>query len=137
MTGRSFFDSNVLVYSDDHDNPAKQEVALDLLARGRRERKGAVSPQVLQEYFVTVVRKLTVPAEVARRKVEIFARLDLVVIHLEDILAAIDLHRLHQISFWDSLIVRAALRAGCSTLYSEDLQSGRRIDGLEIVNPFA
>jgi len=137
MTGRSFFDSNVLVYSDDHDNPAKQEVALDLLARGRRERKGAVSPQVLQEYFVTVVRKLTVPAEVARRKVEIFARLDLVVIHLEDILAAIDLHRLHQISFWDSLIVRAALRAGCSRLYSEDLQSGRRIDGLEIVNPFA
>jgi predicted nucleic acid-binding protein len=137
MNGRSFFDANILLYSDDEDNPGKQALALELLARGRRERKGVVSTQVLQEYFVVAVRKLRVPADAARRKVELFSHLDLVAIQLEDILAAIDLHRLHHISFWDSLVIRAALRAGCSRLYSEDLQSGRRIDGLQIVNPFA
>jgi len=137
MNGRSFFDANVLVYSDDGDFPDKQAVALELLARGRRDRKGVVSTQVLQEYFVTAIRKLSVPAEAARRKVELFSRFDLIAIQLEDILAAIDLHRLHQLSFWDALVVRTALRAGCTRLYSEDLQSGRRFDGLEIVNPFA
>jgi predicted nucleic acid-binding protein len=136
MNGRSFFDANVLTYSDDRDSPEKQTIALELLARGRRDRKGVVSTQVLQEYFVTATRKLNVPAEAARRKVELFSRFDLIAVHLEDILAAIDLHRLHRISFWDALVVRTALKAGCVRLYSEDLQAGRRFDGLEIVNPF-
>ena len=74
--------------------------------------------------------------QVARRKVELFANLQVVVIGVDDIVAAIDLHRLHQIAFWDALIVRTALQGGCSILYSEDLQAGRRFDGLEIVNPF-
>lgn len=137
MSGRSFFDSNLLIYTDDHDNPEKQDTALKLVERIRVSRRGVISTQVLQEYFVTAVRKMGVPAALARRKVEIFSRFDLVRIDLDDILAAIDLHRLHQISFWDSLIIRAALRSGCSILYSEDLQTGRRIEGLEIVNPFA
>ncbi|HEX3525550.1 MAG TPA: PIN domain-containing protein [Thermoanaerobaculia bacterium] len=136
MNGRSFFDSNVLVYSDDKDNPAKQAIALELLEQGRLTRKGVVSTQVLQEYFVSVIRKLSVPTETARRKVELFSRFDLVTNQLEDILTAIDLQRLHQTSFWDALILRAALRSNCSRLYSEDLQSGRKINGLEIVNPF-
>jgi len=137
MNGRNFFDSNVLVYSDDKGNPEKQAVALEILEQGRLTRKGVVSTQVLQEYFVSVIRKLSVPTETARRKVELFSRFDLVTNQLEDILAAIDLQRLHQTSFWDALIIRAALRSNCSRLYSEDLQSGRRINGLEIVNPFA
>lgn len=137
MSVRSFFDTNVLVYTDDHDCPAKQAAALDLLEKHREHHLGVLSSQVLQEYFVTVVRKYGVPAEIARSKVERFARFDLVQIGLADILAAIDLHRLHQFSFWDALVVRCALQARCSVLYSEDLQAGRRIDGLEIVNPFA
>ena len=72
----------------------------------------------------------------ARRKIELFARLDLVLIGLVDILGAIDLHRLQQFSIWDALIVRAAQQANCTVLYTEDLQHGQRIDGLEIVNPF-
>jgi predicted nucleic acid-binding protein len=137
MSGRSFLDSNILVYTDDARAPEKLAIALDLVRQCQRERKGVLSSQVLQEYFAAATRKLRVPAEVARRKVELFSRFDLVLVGLEDILAAIDLHRLHQISFWDALIVRCALRARCSILYSEDLQAGRRIDGLEIVNPFA
>jgi len=136
MPGRSFLDSNVLVYSDDRGEPRKQEAALGLLESCRRRSTGVVSSQVLQEYFAAATHKLGVSAEIARRKVELFARFDLVLIGLEDILGAIDLHRLHGFSLWDALIVRAATRSGCSVLYSEDLQAGRRIEGLEIVNPF-
>ena len=137
MAGRSFLDSNILTYTDDTRAPIKQSVALELVARCRREGKGVISTQVLQEYFVTTTRKLGVQPDLARRKVQLFAQLGLVLIGAEDILAAIDLVRLQQLSFWDALIVRAALRGGCSTLYSEDLQTGRKIDGMEIVNPFA
>jgi predicted nucleic acid-binding protein len=136
MSARSFFDSNVLVYSDDARSPEKQARALDLIERCRIEHTGVISTQVLQEYFVTSTKKLKVPAETARRKTELFSHFDLVRIDVEDILAAIDLHRSHQLSFWDALIVRTALRSGCSVLFSEDLQDGRKIGGLEIVNPF-
>ena len=136
MSGRSFLDTNVLIYTDDHDAPEKQRRAIEVYERARRRRTGVVSTQVLQEYFVGATRKLGVEAAVARRKVELFARLDLVRIDLGAILAAIDFQRLHQVSFWDALIVQAALAGGCATLLSEDMQHGRRIGGLEIVNPF-
>ena len=95
-----------------------------------------MSLQILQEYFVGATRKLGVEASVARRKVELFANYHVVVLEIEDVLAAIDFHRLHQVSFWDGLILRAAKEGGCSILYSEDLQAGRAIDGVRIVNPF-
>jgi predicted nucleic acid-binding protein len=136
MSVRSFFDTNVVVYADDKAVPAKQRRALDLLAEHRRARTGVVSLQVLQEYFVTVTRKLHVDARVARRKVELLAEFDVVTPEVTDILAAIDLHRLHGISFWDSMVVRSAKQAGCSALFSEDMQAGREIDGIRIVNPF-
>jgi predicted nucleic acid-binding protein len=134
---RSFFDTNVLIYTDDHDAPGKQTRALGLVEQARREGSGALSTQVLQEYFVAATQRLGVSSEIARRKVELFANLDLVQVALPDILAAIDLHRLHRISFWDALIVRAALAARCGVLYSEDLHAGWRIEQLEIVDPFA
>jgi len=136
MSVRSFFDTNVLIYTDDKAFPAKQRRALELLAQHRRERSGVVSLQVLQEYFVTVTRKLHLEAGIARRKVEIFAEFALATPGLTDILAAIDLHRLHGFSFWDGLIVRAAKQTGCSVLLSEDMQDTREIDGVRIVNPF-
>lgn len=136
MPERSFLDSNVLIYTDDASSPAKQRTALDLIARCRRQRDGVVSLQVLEEYFAISTRKLGVDAAIARRKVELFSELPMVATHVEDVLAAIDLHRLHQFSFWDALIIRSAQQAGCSRLYSEDLQHGRRIDGVEILNPF-
>jgi predicted nucleic acid-binding protein len=91
---------------------------------------------VLQEYFVTVTRKLQVDARVARRKVELLAEFDVATPDVADILAAIDLHRLHGLSFWDALILRAAKQAGCSIVFSEDMQDTREIDGVRIVNPF-
>jgi predicted nucleic acid-binding protein len=136
MSGGSFLDTNVLGYTDDDRALDKQEQALVLVERLRREGTAVVSTQVLQEYFVTATRKLGVPLDTARRKVEIFSRMDLVVIGREDILAAIDLHASHQTSFWDALLIRAASRFGCSVLYTEDLQHGRRYGDLEVINPF-
>ena len=136
MSVRSFLDTNVLVYTDDYSTPAKQETALDLMESARLGSWGVVSTQVLQEYFAVATRKLGLSADIARAKIEIFGRLDVVIIEPADILAGIDLHRLHGIGFWDGLIIQAARSAGCRILYTEDLQHGRRFDGLEVVNPF-
>lgn len=136
MSARSFFDTNVLVYADDQAEPSKQRRALDLIAEHRRAGSGVLSLQVLQEYFVTVTRKLGVDAAIARRKVELLAEFDVAAPQLADILAAIDLHRLHGLPFWDALIVQSAKQAGCAVLYSEDMQHTRELNGLRIVNPF-
>jgi predicted nucleic acid-binding protein len=136
MSVRSFFDTNILVYADDKSAPSKQRRAVELVAEHRRAGTGVLSMQVLQEYFVTVTRKLGVEASIARRKVELLAEFDVASPDIGDILAAIDLHRLHGYSFWDSLVLRSAKQAGCSLLLTEDLQTDREIDGIRIVNPF-
>jgi len=136
MTGRCFVDSNVLVYADDRSAGPKRDRARELIREVLGTRMGVLSLQVLQEYFAVVRRKLGISATAARRRIEVLKRLDVVVLEVPDLMAAIDLHRLHGFSIWDSLIIRAALNAGCRTLYSEDLQDGRRIDGLEVVDPF-
>lgn len=133
---RTFLDSNVLVYGDDGDEPEKRRKALDLIAVHRRHRTGVVSLQVLQEYFTNVTRKKKLDPGIARNKVEIFSRLHLGVAGVSDILAAIDLHRLHGLSFWDSLILQMARQTGCRVLLSEEMQHGQVIDGVRIVNPF-
>ena len=137
MSARSFFDTNVLIYADDKASPAKQRRAIELVAEHRRAGTGVVSLQVLQEYFVTVTRKLAVDARLARRKVELLAEFDVATPEVADILAAIDLHRLHGFSFWDALILRSAKQAGCRVLLSEDFQGQREVDGVRVVNPFA
>jgi len=136
MSARSFFDTNVLLYADDKSAPVKQRRARDLVAEHRRAGTGVVSLQVLQEYFVNVTRKLHVDTRIARRKVELLAELNVATPEVGDILAAIDLHRLHGFSFWDALILRSAQQAGCRVLLSEDFQGGREIDGIQVVNPF-
>ena len=136
MTARSFFDTNVLIYADDKAAPAKQRRALDLVAEHRRAGTGVVSLQVLQEYFVTITRKLRVDQRIARRKVELLAEFDIAATDITDILAAIDLHFVHGFSFWDALVMRSAKQAGCSVLLTEDMQETREIDGVRIVNPF-
>jgi predicted nucleic acid-binding protein len=136
MSGASFLDSNILIYTDDHDVPEKQATALSLVEAGQANRDTFVSTQTLEEYFSAATKKLKVPAATARGKVELFAQLQVVLITVDDVLGAIDLHRLHQISFWDALLVQTARRAGCTALLTEDLQDGRRFDGLVVRNPF-
>ena len=136
MSGGSFLDSNILVYTDDAGSPAKQKAAVTLVGEAMRTRSGVVSLQVLQEYFAVVTRKLGVDAATARAKVELLGAFSTAPVDIDDVLAAIDLHRLHQVSFWDALIIRSAQQARCARIYSDYLQHGRRFDGVEIVNPF-
>lgn len=133
---RTFLDTNILVYGDDGDEPQKQRKALDLIAEHRQRRTGVVSLQVLQEYFTAVTRKKKIDAGVARHKVEIFSRFHLGEPGVSDILAAIDIHRLHGFSYWDALVLRMAKQTGCRVLLSEDMQHGQEFDGVRIVNPF-
>ena len=133
---RRFLDTNVLVYADDLDAAVKRRRAREILRDAVRSGDGVVSTQVLQEFFVISTRKLGVEPGVARRKVELLAEMDVVRIDLRLILAAIDLHRLESISFWDALVVRAAVAAGCRTLLTEDLQHGQVINGVRVENPF-
>jgi predicted nucleic acid-binding protein len=137
MTAPCFVDTNVVIYADDADAGPKRDLARALLQRVFSDGSAVVSVQVLQEYFSAATRRLGLPPEIARSRVEAMGRLEVVTLTTADVLAAIDLHRLHVLSIWDALIVRAALISGCRTLYSEDLQQGRRFDALEIVNPFA
>jgi predicted nucleic acid-binding protein len=136
MTGPFFVDTNVLVYADDARDAEKQATARALLRRLLAERSGKLSLQVLQEFFAAATQKLGLAAVDARRRIEIFSHLDVVRLDVDDVLAAIDLHRLHELSIWDALVVRAALISGCRTLYTEDLQHGRRFEALQIVDPF-
>jgi predicted nucleic acid-binding protein len=136
MSARSFLDTNILIYTDDKSALPKHRIAMELVATHRREGTGVVSLQVLQEYFVTITRKLHVDAQIARRKVQLLAEFDVATPDVADILAAIDLHRLHGLSFWDALILRTAKQSGCNMVLSEDMQHARDIEGLRVVNPF-
>jgi predicted nucleic acid-binding protein len=136
MSDRSFLDTNVLVYTDDRADLKKHRRALELVAEHRTAGTGVVSLQVLQEYFVTITRKLRVDVQVARRKVELLAEFDVARPEVGDVLASIDLHRLYGLSFWDALVLRTAKQSGCKVLFSEDMQTQREIEGVRIENPF-
>lgn len=136
MKERSFIDTNILVYTDDADSPEKCRLAVDLVEDAMRSNLGVISTQVLQEYFVAATRKLDVDVVAAKRRMQLLFRLNVVQITPDDVLAAIDVHRLHTLSFWDALILHAARKAACSILLSEDMNHGQVIEGIRIHNPF-
>lgn len=138
MSDRIFLDTNVLVYLFDHDAPDKQRRAREIFGRGDDQGRLIVSTQVLQEFYVSVTRKLTDPLDphVAYQAVQDLAELPVVQIDVPIIFAAISRHQTDQVSFWDALIIEAARVGGAQVLYSEDLQHERVMDGLRIENPF-
>ena len=136
MNGLAFFDSNILVYTDDRSAGAKREKAIRLVSEHLREGTAVVSMQVLQEYFAAATRKLGVDGAIAQQKVEVLARAKVVRLNEFDLIAAIELHRLKQVAFWDALIVQAARLSGCAVLFSEDALGGGRIGGVTVINPF-
>lgn len=132
-----FFDTNILLYADDADSGPKAAVARSLLRRSMLERTGVLSTQVLQEFYVSARKKLQLDGAAARARVEVYLSFDVVTVTPALLLAAVDLNRLDSVSFWDALVIRSAEHAGCDTLYSEDLQAGRRFGPVRIINPFA
>lgn len=132
----AFVDTNVFVYAVDVDEAKKRSTAIALL--DELSGRIAISAQVLNEYYVTVTRKLARPQSTgqAERAVRSMAGLPVVDIDRDVVLAAVSLSRSAQVSLWDAAIIAAAHRAGCSRLYSEDLNAGQVFDGVTVINPF-
>ncbi|MGA2514125.1 MAG: PIN domain-containing protein [Candidatus Limnocylindrales bacterium] len=136
--GRTFVDTNVLVYAHDADEIEKQPIARAVLEQLWADRSGVVSTQVLQEFYVVATRKFSPPMRrsEAREIVALYSTWSVVQVDVALILDATALEELAQLSFWDALVVEAARRAGTERLLSEDFGAGRRIGGIEIENPF-
>ncbi len=132
-----FFDTNVLVYRQDPTEPVKQSCAMVLIEDAMEQGVFTLSTQVLQEFYNTMIRRRFMPAAAAQALCEVWAEHPVAGASAEMVLRAFGLHQRHQFSVWDALIVQAALDAGCTTLYSEDLQHGMRLGSLTIVNPFS
>lgn len=134
----SFVDTNILVYADDRDAKAKHEIARDLILELWDDRSGVLSIQVLQEFYVTVTRKLKKPLSSAKAQEVVEEYLTWAVVENTGALltAAIDLQQKAQLSFWDAMVVQAAIEAGCTKLYSEDLNDGQHFGSVIVVNPF-
>jgi predicted nucleic acid-binding protein len=128
----------VLVYLYDEDEPEKRARALEVFEREVESGRSALSSQVLQEFYVNATRKLRRPLtpERAEARVRDLSRLPLVQVDPSLILAAIARSQRMVLSFWDALIVEAALAGGADRLLTEDLQHGQEIEGLRIENPF-
>lgn len=133
-----FVDTNVLVYAHDASETTRQPVARSLISGLWRTRTGALSTQVLEEFYVVATRKLDppMPRREACDLIDAYSHWQLIHVDVPLILAASLLEERHSLSFWDALIVEAARRSGANRLVTEDLQTGRRIAGMRIDNPF-
>lgn len=134
----AFVDTNILLYAHDVHAGDKQAVAAALLAALWEGRCGLLSPQVLQEFLVNAIRKLKRPIALAQAR-DVVRAYGVWVVHdagVDDILRAIELMELTGYSFWDSQIIASAEASGAELLYSEDMQHGHKVAGLEIRNPF-
>ena len=137
MSADEFLDSNILVYSVDARAPEKMERAHELVGRSLTNGSGCISFQVVQETLNVLTGKFGMSADSSRRL------LDEILVPLWQVnptavlyQTAMSLQGRYGFSFYDSLIVAAALEAGCTRLYSEDLQHGQQVQRLTIVNPF-
>jgi len=139
MNARTFVDTNVLIYAHDADAGRKHEIAKDLLLELWAERSGILSMQVLQEFYVNVTRKIRtpLPRSSARGVVNAYAPWCVESVTAADLNSAFRIEGDARIGFWDALVVAVAARSGATRLLSEDLNSGQKIAGLLIENPFA
>ena len=132
-----FVDTNIFVYAHEGGAGPKHDQAVDLLARLFDEQAGAVSIQVLTEFYITATKKLGMKSEEAE---EAIADLGTWTIHRPshaDVLRACKIHRRHKVNWWDALIINSAVELGCDVLWSEDLAAGHRYGAITVRNPFA
>lgn len=134
----SFVDTNVFVYAVADDDPARQTIARDLLERLTDSEVLLTSTQVLQELYIVLTRKVRrkFTLREALSYLDRIARSPITGVDYALVCEAAELSAHHTLSFWDGLVIVAAARSGAAILYSEDLQHGRKILGLEIINPF-
>jgi len=133
-----FVDTNVLVYAYDDTAGQKHTIAAQAVENWWNNKNGHISLQVIQEFYVTITRKIPHPmnAQAARQIVADLANWKIHCPTIDDVLQAIDIQQAHQLSFWDAMVIESAVRLGCRTLASEGLAHGQIIAGVEIFNPF-
>ena len=138
MTAPVFVDTKILVYLQDGPEPARQSCAQAWTTFLAHHRLARISFQVLQELYATLTRKLEPRFEEgeAREIVRKFSVWQPVAIDLPVLEKAWLLQQLHNLSWWDALIVAAAQTCECSTLLTEDLQHGQMIGEILVMNPF-
>ena len=139
MNDKFFLDTNIFVYTFDDENPGKRDRARTLIATALAESRGVISYQVMQEFLNAALRKFAKPltaVDAERYLTVVLEPLCTVFASIELCHQAIDIAERWKYSFYDSLIIASAFQAGCSVLYSEDLQHGQKIGGLRILNPF-
>ena len=138
MTGRTFVDTNVLIYAHDVDAKAKHEIAKNVLRELWSDRSGVLSTQVLQEFYVNVTRKIStpLPKDKARLVVNAYA-LWCSETTAAEIAAAFRIEDEAKIGFWDALIVASASKCGAVRIVSEDLNAQQSIAGIRVENPFS
>ncbi len=139
MNAKSFLDTNIIVYAFGQSFPEKAKIAQRLITDGAVDKQAIVSYQVVQEFINVALRGFRLA--IARSDLESFvltALFPMMAISSSPslVLEALRLHGEDQLSWYDALIVAAALQGGCKVLYSEDLQHGRRFGDLVIQNPF-
>jgi len=138
MSDKYFIDTNILVYANDNSASEKQQAAKKIILDGIRKNTIVISTQVLSEFYVTVTQKIkvTLPPEIAKKEIEFFGAIEIIEIDLRLILHAINISNKYQLSYWDSLIIAAALRSRAPVLYSEDLNHNQIVETVKIINPF-
>lgn len=139
MSDKYFVDTNILMYAHDRSTGAKHRLAVSLLERLWDSGQGVLSTQVLQELCVNLRRKATPPLPVSqvRQLIRDYSAWEIVTNTSESVLQAIEIEARYQISFWDALILHAAMDSGASILYSEDLAANQTYGGIRVVNPLA
>jgi predicted nucleic acid-binding protein len=131
-----FIDTNVLVYAHDGGAGSKHDQAVELLTHLLEDARGALSIQVLSEFYSAATKKLAMKGEEAE---EVINDLGAWTIHRPghaDLLKASRLHRRYKIAWWDALVLNSAIELGCSVLWTEDLADGQRYGSVMVRNPF-
>ncbi len=138
MKDKLFIDTNILVYANDNTENVKYKLARQIILDGIKNDNIVISTQVLSEFYVTVTKKIQIKMhpEIALKEIRLLRAIEIVENDYPAILKAIQISTQYQLSFWDSLIIVAAISAKCSKIYSEDMNSGQVVEGVEIVNPF-
>ncbi|MGC2792876.1 MAG: PIN domain-containing protein [Candidatus Sulfotelmatobacter sp.] len=136
MTGPVFVDSNVFLYALDEADPKKQQAARNWRSELWKSRRGRVSFQVLGEFYVNAVRKQPAARDEVRAEVRDLLAWNPVIADTVLLEQGWKIQDRYQFSYWDALIVAAAKVSACHYLLTEDMQSGQKLDGIEVVNPF-
>ena len=139
MKDKYFLDTNIFVYSFNSGEKKKQKVSLELISNALDKQIGCISYQVVQEFLNVATRKFVKPLSIPdciRYLNSVFEPLCVVYPSIELYNQALEISERWQYSFYDSLIITAAINSECSTLYTEDLHHGQKIKNLTIVNPF-